>query len=179
MNPIETLKQIKAIVFNEAPAPVAEPVQFSDYQLADGTIVSIDKLEVGGMVKIADAPAPAGSLTLADGTVIEVSEGGLIAAVTAPAAEEPASEDMSSKFAAIEAKFSAYESQFAQITEAHNNLKTAFEKQNEAMQGLVSLVETLVKEPSTEPSVAPTSGFRAFTETKQDKLNNVLKLFKN
>lgn len=88
MNPLEQLKKIKALVFNEAPAAPTEPapVQLMEYTLEDGTVVMIDKLEAGGVVSIGDAPAPAGDHKLADGTVVTVGEGGVISAVVAPAA---------------------------------------------------------------------------------------------
>jgi Asp-tRNA(Asn)/Glu-tRNA(Gln) amidotransferase C subunit len=74
-------------------APVAPPAPAAlgtDYQLKDGTPVQIDRLEVGGVAMVAGVPAPAGDLELADGTLISVGEGGVIAMVTPGVAAAPA-----------------------------------------------------------------------------------------
>ena len=82
MNATEILKNIRAL-FNEAPivAPVqpVEPatVEFSDYNLKDGTVVSIDKLEIGGAVMAAGVPALDGDYIMADDSTITVV-GGMI-----------------------------------------------------------------------------------------------------
>lgn len=47
----------------------------TDYKLADGTAVNIDKLEVGGVLTVAGAPAADGEYTLDDGTSITVLNG--------------------------------------------------------------------------------------------------------
>ena len=58
-----------------APAPPA-PAEFKDYTAADGvTVLSIDKLEVGGKVNINGAPAPDGEYQLQDGTKVKVAAG--------------------------------------------------------------------------------------------------------
>jgi hypothetical protein len=62
------------------------------YTLIDGTEVQITKLEVGGILTIADAPAPAGEHILQDNSKVTVDESGVITMITpAPAVEdEPA-----------------------------------------------------------------------------------------
>ena len=121
------------------------------------------------------APAPAGSHTLADGTVLEVGEGGVISAITPVAPEEPvqaAANNFEEKFAAYDAKFSTLETENA-------NLKAAFAKADEAIKGLVGLVERLVKEPTQEAAEPVKSGFRFGKETnKEDQLNSIINLFK-
>ena len=85
-NPIDILKQIKSIVFNEAPAAVEVEQKFDEYTLVDGTPVMISELVIGGVITLADGTAaPAGDHTLADGTVITVGEGGVISNIVAPA----------------------------------------------------------------------------------------------
>jgi hypothetical protein len=179
MNPLELLQKVKALVFEEqAPAEPQPTIEPLEYSLQDGTKVYIDKLEVGGMVTLEQsAPAPAGSHTLADGTVLEVGEGGVISAITpvAVAPEEPvqaAANNFEEKFAAYDAKFSALESE-------NQNLKAAFAKADEAIKGLVGLVERLVKEPTQEAAEPVKSGFRFGKETnKEDQLNSIINLFK-
>ena len=159
-NPLELLNTVKTLVqaFNEMPEVPAEPVtaEAPSYSLADGTKVMISELAVGGVVTLEDgSPAPEGSHTLADGTVIEVASEGVIANIVPPAAEEveePEAEDMGKKY---DERFSAIEASFAAFKQEHENLKAAFGKQSEAMQGLIELVETLVKEPAGEPVEKP------------------------
>lgn len=69
-----------------APAPVVAPVVTpqalnTEYTLKDGTICTIDKLEIGGVALIAGVPAPSGEHELSDGTKFTVGEGGVITEV--------------------------------------------------------------------------------------------------
>lgn len=68
----------------------------TEYTLKDGTAITVDKVEVGGVVLIAGIPAPAGDHELSDGTKITVGEGGLITAVT-PVVVDTTSNDMSNQ----------------------------------------------------------------------------------
>lgn len=64
------------------PAPAA----FTDYELTNGTMISCDKLEVGGVAKVGGQPAPANTYTFKDGTSIIVGVDGAITGVTKPTA---------------------------------------------------------------------------------------------
>jgi flagellar capping protein FliD len=178
MNPLqkleEKLQQVKRLVFEDVPVQPAT-VEVPMYSLADGTKLKITELVVGGIVTMEDGtPAPVGSHTLEDGTTIEVAEGGTIAAITPK--EQPApGEDMNARFASYEEKFTSYEQKFqaseqrfATLESANNNLKAAFDKSNEALQGLIGLVETIVKEPSQEPAQVPNT-FRKNTVISKDE----------
>ena len=93
-----------------AAAPVAPVTMSTDYTLNDGvTMVSIDKLEAGGVVKIkdvssAEVAAPAGEHTLQDGTVLVVAEGGIISEVKpiAPVAPAPMSIQQMEEFSKMQ-----------------------------------------------------------------------------
>lgn len=89
----EMVASFKKTFFDVAPTPMPAPAPVvqatTDYTLKDGTAVTIDKVEVGGVVLIAGIPAPAGDHELSDGTKITVGEGGLITAVTAAMAAPP------------------------------------------------------------------------------------------
>jgi hypothetical protein len=77
-----------------APLPAAKP---NEYTLQDGTKVSIDKLELGGIVTMADGSiCPAGELTLADGTSLTIVENGVIGEIETPevVSQEPTMEEM-------------------------------------------------------------------------------------
>ena len=64
------------------------PLTFNEYDLADGTKISADKLEVGGTVKVGDAVAAPGEYALADGSSVTVGENGVITAVTPKPVED-------------------------------------------------------------------------------------------
>ena len=72
----------------------------SEYTLADGSKVTIDKLEIGGIVKLADGTLyPSGECYLADGSTITITDGGVIGAIETKTVEgaEPTLEDMKLK----------------------------------------------------------------------------------
>jgi len=179
MNPVELLKEVKKLVFQE------ETMQAPSYSLADGTKVMIDKLEVGGVVTLEDGtPAPAGEHELADGTKVILSEGGVIAEIQ-PKEEEPKveievdsakdeekkkQEGVMKKIEEMEGRFVSYESSFSALQSDYEGLKAAFSKQSEAMQGLITLVETLVKEPAQEPTSVPDTFRKASVQSKADKI---------
>jgi len=73
----EVVPPVPAPVVPAVPAPVALA---TDYPLADGQVLSIDTLTVGGVVVISGAPAPDAEYTLADGSVITTA-GGIITAI--------------------------------------------------------------------------------------------------
>jgi hypothetical protein len=100
----ERLLQVKEFFFNTVPPvpPVQEfepegtPAPPAAYKLADGTEVSIDKLEAGGVVLIDGTPAPEGEHMLEDGTKIMVGVNGVISEVVAaqpPASATPPADD--------------------------------------------------------------------------------------
>jgi hypothetical protein len=67
-------------------------VKFETAKLADGTIVEVEKLEIGFPVMIiaedgSKTNAPEGEHTLEDGTVIEVDANGMISEISAPEME--------------------------------------------------------------------------------------------
>lgn len=117
---METLKKIKVLLgMEETPTPTElneakEQMKFEDIALEDGTIVSADAIEVGAavfiMVEEEKQPLPIGEYALADGSLLVVTEEGIIAELREAAKEEeeaPAEEDMAevdnSKTALVEA----------------------------------------------------------------------------
>ena len=176
MNPLEQLKKIKALVFNEVPAGPESPapVQLMEYTLEDGTVVMIDKLEAGGIVMIGESPAPVGDHKLADGTSITVGEGGVISAVSSPEVPESEPEDLSAqytqRFSAIETKLQGFESALAQATQENAALKETFAKQEALNQQFLQMFETLIQEPDTTPVAKPNNFRRNTTQSKEEKL---------
>ena len=181
MNRKEAIEKIKKLVFGEeAPAPAAPAVFGTEYKLADGSSIMIDKLEVGGIAKIGEEVAPDGVHALEDGTSFEIKEG-IIVAVTPKEEEKPAAPiEMGKELEALN-KFAEnapaeqqpmvtivkalFENVFGwQIREAQERAtreaaieiyKTGFEKQKEANQELVKLVEFLAEEPVAKPAQTP------------------------
>ena len=116
---METLKKIKVLLgMVEEPTPVEleeakEQMKFEELALEDGTIVSADALEAGSavfiMVEEEKQPLPIGEYALADGSLLVVTEEGVIAEIKAAEQkkeDEPVEEDMSqdnSKQALVEA----------------------------------------------------------------------------
>jgi hypothetical protein len=72
----------------------------------------------------------------------------------------------------MEGKFSAYETSFSALQSDYEGLKAAFGKQSEAMQGLISLVETLVNVPSQAPAEVPNNFKKHSASTKEDKIRS-------
>lgn len=163
--------------FSEAPQPTPEPqpAALSTYKLADGTEVSIDKLEAGGIVTIGGQPAPAGELTLEDGTVIAVAEGGIISEVKAAApAVDPAQmgQNYDEQFAGINAKFEQYEQHFTELKSSIALANNVINKQQEAITQLFDVVKQLSEIPSGDPAQAPQGNFAAKAQSKADLLQS-------
>lgn len=158
MNRKEALEQIKKLVFGEevptpAPAPAAPEVFGTEYKLADGTAIMIDKLEVGGIAKIGDVVAPDGVHSLEDGTSFEIKEG-IIVAVTAKV-EEPIEADMATQMATMQKEFENFKTEFETYKANFEKVSEKADKQLKANEELVKLVEFLAEEPVAQPAQAP------------------------
>lgn len=161
-------------------APAAAPVS---YTLLDGTVINIAQAgqvpAVGDTVTIGDVPAPAGILTMEDGSTITTDMNGVITEV---GAADPATQDLSQapivptmdeRIAALEAKINQL-SQPAKmaavkkeevkvievVAEAAKEVavisKTEFEAANEKLtarfDSLLGLVEKFISGPSAQPA---------------------------
>lgn len=62
--------------------------KFTDFKLVDGSVISADKMEIGGAVTKDGQPAPAGTYELEDKSQITVDAAGLITAITPAPTEE-------------------------------------------------------------------------------------------
>jgi hypothetical protein len=173
------LKNIKAL-FNElpaepvAPAPVAEPIQveMKEYALADGTIVKLDKLEIGGMVTVNDLPAPMGEHMLADGTKITLDEAGVIVEIEAAEPAEP--------IAPVEAAAPVAPVQMRD--ERVDALKAEVKQLRQGFAQMVALVESLTETPAAEPIEPQKTQFGEVIQAKKDRykaIQEVLAKHKN
>ena len=149
-----------------APAPAAPQTLSVDVVLKDGTAASVDKLEVGGVMLVGDAPCAAGEYELADGTKVTVGEGGVIAGIepgTPADTAAPAAPDMSSqydsKFSEINEKFNGYEQKFAAYEERFAKAEKALTNANETIVALMNIVEKLSEVPTADPVGASKNNF--------------------
>ena len=155
------------------------PVQMMETTLKDGTPVKVDRLEVGGVVMVNDAPAPAGEHELADGTKIVVGEGGAITEIEA-AEVAPEMTDYSNQFAAIDEKFTAYETKFSEQATQLQEFAAKFEKANNTINSLVELVGKIIETPTADSVTGDKSQFNTHkTGTKADKVKNLAALLQN
>ena len=155
------------------------PVQMMETTLKDGTPVKVDRLEVGGVVMVNDAPAPAGEHELADGTKIVVGEGGVITEIEA-AEVTPEMTDYSNQFAAIDEKFTAYETKFSEQATQLQEFAAKFEKANNTINSLVELVGKIIETPTADSVTGDKSQFNTHkTVSKSDKVKNLAALLQN
>lgn len=159
--------------------PVTQKLN-TDYQLKDGTPISIDKLEAGGVVTLNGSPAPAGSYELADGMIVTVGEGGVITEVMAAAQPaQPAAPDYAKQFSSIDEKFAAYEQRFTEQAGNFTKLNEAFTKQSETLASLVAIVGKIVETPTADPVDEGHKKFQTHKQdSKEEKRKEFVELFK-
>jgi hypothetical protein len=185
MNAKEILQKLKLALMDE-PAPSGETkTEMISATLMDGTEVTVDKLEVGGMVMIGLEPAPAGEHILADGTKIVLVDNGIIKSITPaePAIEvEDPSIEIESRFAKIEQstneRFSSYESKFAAYEGKFAEYEAKLNKANTVIEGLLGLTQLLVEQPTATADAAASNGAAKFAKQDPKELfENVTKVF--
>lgn len=180
-SPIELLHEVKKLVFQEETIPAPA------YSLEDGTKILIDKLEVGGVVTLENGtPAPAGEHTLADGTMVVLGEGGVIAEIKPKEVEEDKVEieiesaedkksdieEMKEKIKKMEDELNAGKDKMSAFEVDYSALKEASAKAQEGLQALIALVETLVNVPSQAPAEVPNGFKKHSASTKEDKIRS-------
>ena len=184
----EILSQVKQF-FTElmAPAPpdaAAPPAPDApkEYDLKDGGKVTIDKLEVGGMVMIDGNPALPGDIELADGTKITVAENGVIAVIVPvePVVAPPAPEDMNTKFTAFETatnqRFSDYEIKFSAQELQLSKMQVSLGKATKVIEKLMELSTLIVEAPAPpDPATRVPNAFQKEKEIKEDFIDNLSK----
>jgi hypothetical protein len=185
MNAKEILQKLKLALMDE-PAPSGEvKTEMISATLMDGTEVTVDKLEVGGMVMIGLEPAPAGEHILADGTKIVLVDNGIIESITPaePVIEvEDPSIEIESRFAKIEQstneRFSSYESKFASYEGKFAEYEAKLNKANTVIEGLLGLTQLLVEQPTATADAAASNGAAKFAKQDPKELfENVTKVF--
>jgi hypothetical protein len=175
----------------EASTEVVE-VKLAEAQLEDGTMIQVEpELAVGAVAAIEDPeagfmPIPAGSYNLADGRVMVVEEGGVIAEVTEVAEEEEAM-DTESKEAPemtgeeikkiIESVTTVFKSQIEDLKKEMDDLQMAFTANNEKNVELngkfITAVEALADEPSKEPTQKKKEKSPFLKTSKDQRMKNL------
>jgi hypothetical protein len=193
MNYQETISKIKALF--EIGMPANPDVSgLTDYILQDGTKVSINKLEVGGLVTINGTPAPDGEHKVQDGTIVKTKDG-VIEEITSPAEEVEGGnvnsdlgkdmedktmstemskkmEEMAVKMADINAKCTSYESKMAETEEE-------IKKQKEAITMLTQMIEKMATMPVDQPAAMSTNQFTAQkNEDKEERFQSMVEAMK-
>lgn len=152
----DLLLAVKEKLFGTPAAPVIPPVDpagtnatlSTDYTLKDGTAVSIDKLEIGGVVMVGGAPAPAGEYELQDGTKCMVGEGGVITAVEPVEMAQP---EVQSKIPDYTPKFTAYDQALAGYEAKFTEQAGQIQKQGEMLKSIFELVEKIAGTSAADP----------------------------
>ena len=154
-------------------APVAPiEVKLTDVPLKDGSVLQVDKMEVGGMASLVSAdgvgPAPDAEYIAEDGTVITVM-GGLIAEIATATEEAPEAE--------VAPVVAGINSQLEAINKEISDMKARFSAQtlelNETKKGLgiaLSSMEKLVSQPvaiSLEKQKPSSKKFEEMTELEK------------
>jgi hypothetical protein len=183
--PEDVKKQIQelAVKFSEIPAvapaaPAPTNLATIETKLVDGTTLSVDKMEVGGVANIVSEagtlPAMDGEYEAEDGTKITVA-GGLITAITPKEVEaQPEVENpMAQAMAALTARLAAIETEFANVKTQNANLQVAMAQVNDATKVSLSAISSIISTPAGEPTQKPKTQF------KQDNLSNLGDSIKN
>lgn len=177
MNYQETINKIKQLFEAAAPevgvAPVSPDVAtLVDYILQDGTKISVDKLEVGGMVTINGTPAPDGEHQLQDGTVIQTKDGAIVE-ISTPA-EEVVDQEVTSDLASE--KMAAIDKTVAENCAKIKMIEETMAKQSEAIKSMMALVEKMAQAPISEPAATVKNQYTAQAPmTKDEKFEGIVR----
>jgi hypothetical protein len=154
MSSKEAIEKIKNMLFGEmpeqAPAPVPTPEGsgqvFADYKLKDGTVVSIDKVEIGGQVNLNGEPAPDGYHLLEDGTKIHVMSG-LIDEIE----KEEVVAEVPEELKKLPVMMSAVNQDIVNLKKTIDAQAKLISRQSESLKQMFALVETIANNSIEQP----------------------------
>ncbi len=157
MSSKEAIEKIKNMLFGEmpvqAPAPVPTPEAagqvFADYKLKDGTVVSIDKLEIGGSVNLNGEPAPDGYHLLEDGTKIHVMNG-LIDEIE----KEEVVAEVPEELKKLPVQMSEVNKDIVDLKKTIEAQAKLISRQSESLKQMFALVETIANNSIEQPKEA-------------------------
>ena len=158
MNFQEAINEIKKVVFwdqvQQAAAPVAAPVvpdvtaapSTTDYKLKDGSTISIDKLEVGGIVTVDGEPAADAEYQLENGNIVQTS-GGIIVELSSPQ-EDLIPEEMK----CLPAQMAALQVELAAAKVVIDSMKKEVEASKEGFKLMFELIEKIGEQSVAAPT---------------------------
>ncbi len=144
----------------EAPAAPA-PTNPIEVKLKDGTSLSVDKMEVGGIANIVSETgsvlAEAKDYEAEDGTVITVGVDGVIANIKTVEVAPDMNKVTPEMLAALSARMSTLETELSASKANNLALQTQLSSVNEAQKVTLSAVELILNAPAGEPIEKPTT----------------------
>ena len=170
------------VVAPQAPASPAPEKLSQEIPLKDGTVLTVDRMEIGGVAMVNGVPAMPGVLEAADGSKITVGEGGVIQNVEvsgAPAPEAPVvqSADYSEQFKVYEEKLASHETKFQEHITAYNTLAQEFSQAKDQMKNLIALVGKIVETPTAESVQGNISQFNSQKPDRDAKIKELAQIF--
>jgi len=159
------IKDLKA-KFEDMPpmavAPVAPaPTNSIEVKLKDGTSLSVDKMEVGGIANIVSETgsvlAEAKDYEAEDGTVITVGVDGVISNIKTVEVAPDMNKVTPEMLAALSARMSTLETELSASKANNLALQTQLSSVNEAQKVTLRAVESIINTPAGDPIEKPTT----------------------
>lgn len=158
------IKDLKA-KFEDMPPVVAAaeptPTNPIEVKLKDGTSLSVDKMEVGGIANIVSETgsvlAEAKDYEAEDGTVITVGVDGVISNIKTVEVAPDMNKVTPEMLAALSARMSTLETELSASKANNLALQTQLSSVNEAQKVTLRAVESIINTPAGEPIEKPTT----------------------
>jgi hypothetical protein len=182
----ELTEKVKSFLKLNA-TPVKVEVKLDDITLNDGTILTVDKMEVGANATITTADgvvtAPDGEYTSQDGTVITVM-GGLVAEIAtkeeeAPETPEtaPATMDAITELKAIVAKLEKQSNDnLTKLIKENKSLKVELASQKAGLQIALSAIDKIAETPVAISLESQSTPKVSLNDIPYEKMTNYQKL---
>lgn len=142
---------------NAAPAPT-NPIEV---KLKDGTSLSVDKMEVGGIANVVSETgsvlAEAKDYEAEDGTIITVGVDGVISNIKTVEVAPEMNQVTPEMLAALSARLAQVETKFVESQASNLALQTQLSSVNEAQKVTLSAVELILNAPAGYPIEKPTT----------------------
>lgn len=142
---------------NAAPAPT-NPIEV---KLKDGTSLSVDKMEVGGIANVVSETgsvlAEAKDYEAEDGTIITVGVDGVISNIKTVEVAPEMNQVTPEMLAALSARMSKLETELSASKASNLALQTQLSSVNEAQKVTLSAVELILNAPAGDPIEKPTT----------------------
>lgn len=156
------IKDLKAKFEDMPPMAVAPaPTNPIEVKLKDGTSLSVDKMEVGGIANIVSETgsvlAEAKDYEAEDGTVITVGVDGVISNIKTVEVAPDMNKVTPEMLAALSARMSTLETELSASKANNLALQTQLSSVNEAQKVTLRAVESIINTPAGDPIEKPTT----------------------